>query len=53
MLALETVGKIQIDHLRDKVPIKAIARKRGFDLPSSPTPIQEQALLLNAKIARR
>ena len=28
MLALETVVKIRIDHLRNKVPIKAIARKR-------------------------
>ena len=28
MLALETVVKIRNDHFRDKVPIKAIARKR-------------------------
>lgn len=29
MLALETVVKIRADHFRNKVPIKAIARKRG------------------------
>ena len=29
MLALETVVKIRVYHFRDKVPIKAIARKRG------------------------
>ena len=29
MLALETVVKIRIDHFRDKVPINALARKRG------------------------
>ena len=29
MLALETVVKIQADHFRNEVPIKAIARKRG------------------------
>ena len=28
MLALETVAEIRADHFRDKVPIKAIARKR-------------------------
>ena len=30
MLALETVAGIRNDHFRDKVPIKAIARKRGI-----------------------
>ena len=30
MLALETVVKIRGNHFRDKVPIKAIARKRGI-----------------------
>ena len=28
MLALETVAEIRVDHFRDKVPIKAITRKR-------------------------
>ena len=30
MLASETVVKIRVDHLRDKVPFKAIAQKRGI-----------------------
>ena len=29
MLALEAVAKIRVDQFRDKVPIKAIMRKRG------------------------
>ena len=41
MLALETVAGIRNDHFRDKVPIKAIARKRGISRNTAGKAVRE------------